>query len=193
MITKINTIQGIGRYRKNKPMLELQKNHVIFGFNGTGKSTLSDIFYSLSDKEHIPALIERKTLTTEDGIESEPMQIEFETDSDSLIFENSKWNQTYPVYVFNDHYIDDYIFIESNHTTNEQSAVFGKEEPKLAKEIEELKAELTIHTKGINDFISIKKDLFGNLGLGKLKIKEIGVESRVQKIAELKLYTLGLV
>lgn len=133
MINAIKSIQGIGRYTKVNTQLDLSKNHLIFGFNGTGKSTLSDMFYSLSSEQNVSSLNKRKTLKFQDGTEPEEMRVVLQTELDELIFEDGRWNEEYPVYVFNDHYIDDYLFVETGHDLSEKTIVFGNIPARLAR------------------------------------------------------------
>lgn len=188
MINEIKSIQGIGRYKKFEKGLEIYKNHLIFGFNGTGKSTLSDIFYSLSNEQNVEELAKRKTLKLEDGTEPEEMKIALGTDAEDIIFDNGRWNREYPVFVFNDHYIDDYIFVESGHALNEETVVFGNIPSQLARKKNDLQVEFDKKVNHIGDVILARKELCGALGIGKQKIKKEGWEKRIDKIATLSLY-----
>lgn len=188
MITEIKTIHGIGRYRKYDMPVALHKNQVIFGFNGTGKSTMSDILYSLSDSEHCANLAKRKTLRTEKGDEPDDMYIVFGTETNDLVYDNNSWNREYPVYVFNDQYMDDYVFLESGHSIDSDTVVFGKTGTQLSKKKQALQQDFNSKFEQVNNTITAHKDLCGKLDIGKTKIKSPGWEKRISKIATIKLY-----
>lgn len=190
MITAINKICGIGRYAHYEGPMAIHKNQIIFGFNGTGKSTMSDIFYSLSDEEHTALLVKRKTLCKVDGTEPEDMEISFETETGELTYQDGHWSQKQNVLVFNDQYMDDYVFVESGHELDGASVVFGKAGTQLAKRKEEYQREFDDKLEIINNTITTHKELCGKLGFGKTKIKN-GWEKRISKIAEQKLYTVS--
>lgn len=91
MITEIKAIHGIGRYSKCDISVPLKKNQVVFGFNGTGKSTLSDIFYSMSSAKN-SLLNDRKTLPLADETQPQDIFVSFGTDSGVASYTNGVWN-----------------------------------------------------------------------------------------------------
>ena len=142
MITEIKSIHGIGRYAKCDVSAQLKKNQVIFGFNGSGKSTLSDIFYSMAGVGK-DLLNDRHTLPLADGTAPDDMYVSLATDCGELIFENGVWNSENNTYVFNDRYIDEYLFVEENHSIESGAVIFGKAGTQLAQRKQELSKTLT--------------------------------------------------
>lgn len=187
MITEIKTIHGIGRYAKCDVSTQLKKNQVIFGFNGSGKSTLSDIFYSMSGVG-TDLLNDRHTLPLADGTAPADMFVSFGTDHDELIFQNGAWNRDSDTYVFNDHYIDEYMFVEDNHSIESGAVIFRKAGTQLAQRKHELNKTFNENLERINIIIGARKDLCSDLGFGKTKLKTTGWEKRIHQIATTKLY-----
>ena len=192
MITSINKIIGIGKYDSFSSPVRIHKNQVIFGFNGAGKSTLSDIFYSLSDDEHCKKLMERKTLTRDDGSVSDNPSIEMESDAGTICFSDEKWSGNQNIYVFNDQYIDDYSTVLQDFDMSNAQLVLGKEATKLSHKKEEYTRELYKRLEDINTAIVNNKADCDKIGFGKSRINAKSWSKRITVIANTKLYPESL-
>ena len=190
MINSIEKIIGIGRYNDFESTVKLNKNQVIFGFNGSGKSTLSDIFYSMSNTDRFRTLSERKTIELDDGTVSKNPEVVLTADGPrDLIYKDGTWNHTENVYVFNERFIDEYMLIGENYTTQGQAIHFGKEETKLAGEIKRIEEENKELLSSINEVIINNKRVCERLSLGKTRISENKWQKRVTDISKLELYS----
>lgn len=191
MIKSINSIIGIGRFDEFNCRVLLNRSQVIFGFNGSGKTTLSDIFYSLdatNDKSE-NSLSNRKTLATAEGIDPKDMYVSLSSDNGELIFSNSKWNQKSSIAVFNDQYIDDYLFISFNHDIGGNEVAFGRKATSLYNQKQQIEAESIKLLESINSAIINHPELFDQLKLGKAKLKTTNPSnSRIKKISEVAIY-----
>lgn len=183
MITSIDKIQGVGRYEKMDKAVTLHKSQVIFGFNGSGKSTLSDIFYSLNGDNYLKLITDRKTLPKEDGKMPEEAEIVFSTDTTELIFKEGKWNRKEDVLVFNDQYIEEYITIGENYTSDGRAVSFGKREKQLAEEISKLSIANNAMLEEINVILVNNKSICEKIGLGKSRITSSNWGKRINNIS----------
>lgn len=191
MITAIKKIQGIGRYEKYEDNVNIHKNQVIFGFNGAGKSTLSDILYSLSGSNRsVQTILARKTLVKEDGTEPPKTEITFATDTTDLVFEEGNWNRNEEVLVFNDQYIDEYLFIGKNYTADGRAINFGKREKEISEKILECEESIQSMLGSVNEILINNKQTCEKLGLGKTRISS-NWNKRVQSISNLELYKMA--
>lgn len=98
MIKKIGTIRDFGIYRNNDASREIEdfaRYNLIYGWNGTGKSTLSKLFKILEDNK-IP----------EEFINS---QFEIIDDSGSIYSQDSYKNFMQPIKVFNTSFVEQNI------------------------------------------------------------------------------------
>ena len=186
MITSIKKIRGIGRYGHYDGHVDICKNQVFFGFNGTGKSTLSDIFYSLkNDKDHLNPLSKRHTLATDGGQVVEDQTVILSTDGEELRFDGDHWNRNVNIHVFNDQYIDEYLFIGDNYAEGGQPIGLGvKETQKLAKK-QQCEDDLRECLDTINQVLINNKEVCRKVELGQTKIQSGKWDKRVSKFAEL--------
>lgn len=142
MIKKIIKIKGVGKYLDHKINRELwdgelNKENVIYGENGTGKTTLTLILRSLSGKNN---LIQKKKSFGFTG----DQEINLLDDSNiSYEFKASKWNKFLSnIEVFDIHFIEDNIYTGSIHEKNSQSNLFeiivGEEGLKLKRKSDDI-------------------------------------------------------
>ena len=106
MISKIHNIRGVGRFKDfvSKEAIGLEKLTLIHSENGQGKSTLADIFRSLSEGD-ASRLLGRKTVGASDQF------IKFDTDEGVRCFHKGSWNQSFSdILVFDEIFIDDNIY-----------------------------------------------------------------------------------
>lgn len=105
-------MKNFGRYCNTRP-IEFERNTVIFGFNGMGKSTLSAIFYSLANREKDMLITNRTRLKKNEADEKQEVYIEVETKSDNHIFNHGTWNKRLENYTFNGEYVQDNVLVSS--------------------------------------------------------------------------------
>jgi len=189
MISSIQSLCGIGRYSHFEGPVAIHQNQIIFGFNGTGKSTLSDVLYSICDKRRCEELKKRKTLCSADGTEPEDMSICFGTSDSDLSFTDGQWNHEEKICVFNDQYIDDYLFVGANYSIDGNPVVFGREGTLLSYERQQLEAKIDSDITHINEIILNNKSLCERLSIGKTKILVKSPNKRLQKIDQIKLFS----
>ncbi len=90
MIKKIVQISGVGRFNFKKEdyqsdIPEFDHSTVIYADNTMGKSTLSDIFRSLTEEKNL-IIKDRKTIDSDKG-----QLIKIEIDQQDFIFANGRW------------------------------------------------------------------------------------------------------
>jgi wobble nucleotide-excising tRNase len=141
-IKKIHKIQNIGSFYHLQPERDLvfDKFNLIYGENGSGKSTISSIFKSLSlNNENI--ILDKKSILKD----SENIQpsCELVLDAFAYKFESSQWNSCNPnsnykpenIIIFDDEFIEKNIFTFSdadiNHAKNQYKIIFGEKAVKL--------------------------------------------------------------
>lgn len=142
MIKKIIKIKGVGKYfdyKINREQWdgELIKENVIYGENGTGKTTLTLILKSLSGKNN---LIQKKKSFGFSG----DQEINILDDSNNNYeFKGSKWDKFLSnIEVFDIHFIEENIYTGSIHEKNSQSNLFeiivGEEGLKLKRKSDDI-------------------------------------------------------
>jgi wobble nucleotide-excising tRNase len=133
MIKKIHIIKQLGvfndfNWNRNSTLLEFCNKNVIYGWNYSGKTTLSRIFSSLRDKViHVDYSDCYFNLTLEDGSEFESNNIE---------------NSTLKVAVFNKEYIDSKLSWNSSARLGEPIAFDVGENVTIRSEILELQNKI---------------------------------------------------
>jgi wobble nucleotide-excising tRNase len=148
MIKKFVKIKNTGRFVNYSAHGEvsLRKVNIIYGENSTGKTTLSSIIRSLiSNKPDL--VLERKTLGSND---EQYIELLFENDK-LLKFQNNNWNrwndELKSIEVFDEFFINENIYtgleIQSEHQKYLYQFAIGVEGTSLAKEIENMKQDLT--------------------------------------------------
>lgn len=188
MITSIMEMHNLGRYEDYNKVQAIAKHQIIFGFNGSGKSTLSDMFYSLSTGKSIPE--ERRTLDKISGDKAGKISIKLGTEVEDKNLEynqSDNWNNLVEAYTFNEQYIKDYVFVNREYNQNMASVTIGPESVKLINEKNKYIDQVSENMLIINTLISNNKDVCGDLGLGKNKVKEENTK-RLEAIKNLKLY-----
>lgn len=188
MITSIESMTSIGKYKNFSGPLELHKNQIIFGFNGTGKSTISDLFYSLCNEEYANIIQRRKTLPSEEGIESPEITALLRTSTDNIEFSNGRWNRRENIHVFNEQYIKDHLFVGKVNSNGEAEVVMGREATKLTIENENLKSINEDAVRIMNEIIINNKELCDKSGIQKTKILNSNIDRRLSTISNICLY-----
>lgn len=189
MITAIQSMTSIGKYKNLIEPIVLHKNQIIFGFNGTGKSTISDLFYSLCYEEYTDRIKGRKTLPSESGEESPEMSAVFTTTNGNIEYSNGVWNQRSNLHVFNEQYIGDNLFVGKMNSHGEAEVIIGREATKLSNENEELRSVNEEAVQIINEILVNNKDLCDKSGIKKTKITDSNIDKRLSTLAELCLFS----
>ncbi len=179
---------SIGKYKNLIEPIVLHKNQIIFGFNGTGKSTISDLFYSLCYEEYTDRIKGRKTLPSESGEESPEMSAVFTTTNGNIEYSNGVWNQRSNLHVFNEQYIGDNLFVGKMNSHGEAEVIIGREATKLSNENEELRSVNEEAVQIINEILVNNKDLCDKSGIKKTKITDSNIDKRLSTLAELCLF-----
>lgn len=191
MIREIEEIHNLGRFEGVSSSITFDQKNVLFGFNGTGKSTLSELFYSLIEDQNGEILQKRKTLPLEDGTPSDPIMIKIKDDVGTLSYNDGAWNRKpLQTYVFNNQFINDYVFVDEKFEEGKHEMIVGKEAVKLVKEKRILESEIKSNLQSINNFITKYKEFTQEIkAIGKQKVTSKGAENRCSKIASVQLYT----
>lgn len=142
MIRKIIKIKGVGKYldyKINKELWdgELNKETVIYGENGTGKTTLTLILRSLTGKNNL--ILKKKSF----GYIGDQEISLIDDSNNTYVFKNSKWDKFQPdIEVFDVHFIEDNIYTGSIHDKHSQSNLFeiivGEEGLKLKRKSDDI-------------------------------------------------------
>lgn len=176
MISRFTIIKGIGKFQDCSSIggRHFSKNTIIFGHNTGGKSTLTNILWSL--KTGNSAIIEgRKSF----GFKGNQQVELFNENNISYKFPSQAWNNGFDnIEIFDSQYIQENIFedngISFDQQKNLQQIIIGIDGKKLAEEINKLQDELDELTKlktsntnefnqkfkkeiSINDFKNLKK------------------------------------
>ena len=153
-ITKFNKIHSriFKDFKWPSTLENFKSKNLIYGWNGTGKSTISDLF----------RCIEKKECTTEED------SFSFELCNGKIIESNeiSKDNRNLPqIRVFNKSYVEENVFLGSDQEGKIPPIIYlGKESVEKAKKIEELR-------KQINELEMKRDGEDGKSGLKKVKEK----------------------
>ena len=140
MLTKIKHLKGIGKFYAFEAKgagLDWQKNTFLFAPNAYGKSTIVEVFRSLStnDSKIIRA---RKTL----GVTTIPEAVVI-IDGLNHVFKGARWDKPYSeIQIFDVPYIQKNILsheIELEHRKNINKIIIGAQGIKLAEELATLK------------------------------------------------------
>lgn len=198
MITKISKLKDFGVYHDfswKTELPEFKKFNLIYGWNRSGKTTISRVFASC----------EKKSIYHEDIFEQYPEKGEFEVHtSDNLIIKNTDVSaNVLAVKVFNQDFVDDNISFDSSDSCNgiiyvseedieskKQLDQFKVDRIRLGKDFEDAKKDKTAKEELKNSFLQglgreIANVLFDktyNRTKVESKINLIGVDNFVEKI-----------
>lgn len=140
MIKNIQRLENIGTFSSDSDVAKLDFKRIvlIYGDNGRGKTTLAVILRSLMNDD--PELIMgRHRLGA-----TEPPRVVLGADSSppSVVFGNGSWNQTLPVQVFDDLFIDDNVCsgleVDPEHRKNLAELVLGEKAVSLTRALQEI-------------------------------------------------------
>ena len=189
MITSIKELCNLGRYEKYIGNQVLGNKQIIFGFNGTGKSTLSDMFYSLSNNSRISS--DRKTLDKDDGTKAGDIKVVLGTDTEDVTYlEEKGWDKSLNIYTFNEQYIKDYVFVNREYNKDVVPITIGTEGVRLSNLKQTYVSERKDNLDIINSIIKDNRELCGDLGLGKVALKADNIK-RLEAMKILKLFPIS--
>lgn len=151
MIKRIQEIQSVGCFYDTSPsQYQLEPFTIIYGENRHGKSTLCDVFRSLSHGEG-SYIQNRKSIPNPDG-KNQSVKINFtsvNSGGESIHhFKNGKWDKELPedynLLVFDSNFIHRNVFtglsIERDNHENVTQFVFGEESVEIAQQIADEKS-----------------------------------------------------
>lgn len=188
-IKRIVKMKNFGRYSDTLP-INFNKNTVIFGFNGMGKSTLSAIFYSLVDSEKDALIRNRTRLKEKESDEKKEVYIEVETDTDKYIFSNGSWNKRLTTYTFNGEYVQDNVLVSSvTKRAGTYSVELDKDIIKLDFKKQELskKIEQSLLVKVNEIFLRYNDQIKSVAATGNAKTVKRG-SVNIKKLSEIELF-----
>ena len=135
MIKQIANINNLGQFENFESYDELGKNNIIFGFNGAGKSTLSDLFYSMMNGKDESFLNRRIRLNKEGEEEQKKIYMEIIGENQQkYIYSDNVWNNKPDnVFVFNEQYVAEHVFVSRQIHGDIMPIAIGKEGSRLMK------------------------------------------------------------
>ena len=150
MLRRILKIEGVGSYHSARAgNVQFSNVNIIYGENRNGKSTLCDIFYSLSANN--PALIiDRKCIPAENST-ANPMKVELQfDDAPTVVFSNETWATALPndsqLHIFDQNFIHRNVISGTVNTRenseNVSSFILGEEGTELFDLLEAEKVAL---------------------------------------------------
>jgi wobble nucleotide-excising tRNase len=191
MITKISKLKDFGVFQDfswKTDLPEFKKFNLIYGWNRTGKTTISRVFTSC----------ERKSLYDKDKFRQYPENGEFELkiSDNTTIKETDVANNTLQVKVFNQDFIDDHLSFQSSSSCN-PIVYISEEDIESKKLLEKLKEDKPIIGKALDDAkkdhatkIETKADFLTDLGR---EIANILFDKSYNKLkAESKINAIGI-
>jgi wobble nucleotide-excising tRNase len=167
MIKKILKLKNVGLYALN-PLAtcknwngEFKKNTIIYGENGTGKTTLSLLLASLKGDNEI--LRQKSTIGT-DGVQEVVIRSQ---DNMEYIYKNGSWqNHFTDIEIFDIHFIEDNVYIGSSLLDSNQVNLFdivvgqkGLEKQEELKESYEIKKDWNKMKEVLKARLSSESDL----------------------------------
>ena len=190
MIKEIQKVKNLGKFEDMNSNILLEKNSLIFGFNGTGKSTLSDMFYSMSQNNNFSLDNARTTLKREES-EEKRIYVELKTDTGIIKYESGKWNSDLAVKTFNERYIEDYVMMPERFKSGMLEITLSKEARKLVKKQKFLEDRMQNECMPVIKECLVKKsDIFKNIkGIGAVKTLSKRSTAKISALSQIKLYS----
>ena len=196
MITNVNLIKGVGKFRKcDFGRVTFRDKVLIFGKNTSGKSTFTSILTSLK-QDNKDLVLGRKTFGFREN-----QHIVIKAGGKSYIFQSNEWNESYPdLEVFDTKFIADNVCNNEDISFQQQqklnAVILGDAGKKklnqiktLSEKIKQLgtqKKEITIYLSPplnekitIEQFCALKQDKEVD---NKIKDKEAEIEQIENKI-----------
>lgn len=189
MIEEIQKIKNLGKFEDMNSRVLLEKNSLIFGFNGTGKSTLSDMFYSMAQDNNFSLDNVRTTLKRKES-EEKRIYVELKTDTGIVKYENESWNSSLAVKTFNERYIDDYVMLPEKFKSGALEITLSKEARKLVKKQKFLEDRMQNECMpAIKGCLINKSEIFKNIKrIGAVKSLSKKSTAKIKALSEIRLY-----
>lgn len=157
MIRHFKKITGTGIFRDYRPAggiapPDFQHLNLVYGENGTGKTTLSLILQSLKGDDEL--MLKKRSFDL-----AVPQEVEVKTNlpGDPVFqFSNNRWNRHLTgIEIFNAHFIHENIYtgleINANHRKNLFEIILGEEGVRLKKEIQSIKERIQNGNKVVRE------------------------------------------
>jgi len=155
MIKRIKAIENVGTFSnfKDGGTIQFEPLTFIYGLNSYGKSTLTDVFRSLSTQD--PTILHNRKTIPSKYSNRQNIKISYQNvlEEKNISFEQNNWQLNdfeYDLQIFDSRFIDDNVFTGLNITRDNKlkitDFILGEENVKIALEIENLKKEKRILT-----------------------------------------------
>lgn len=181
MIKKVIRIKNIGRFASYAAQYDVafRKMTIVFGENARGKTTLTNIFRSLSNGD-CTLLQARTTL----GEPASP-EVEILLADGVATFKDGKWSRQFTrIEIFDSQFVEDNVYsglnIESEHRRNLHRFVIGSKGVELARKVDELDLKI----RDVNSRIGAKKDEINKLTSEQITADQFVRLSRLEKVDE---------
>ena len=148
MISKLQLLRNVGTFDSvnsgaNIPLARLT---VIYAENARGKTTLGAILRSLASGDPTP-IIERHRLSAE---HPPHIVLEFDSDPQTIIFENSAWNHKFSnIVIFDDVFVDQNVCSglsnEAGHRQNLHEWILGAAGVQLEQMLKKFVSKIEVH------------------------------------------------
>lgn len=143
MIKNIKLLRNIGTSSSDSGVasLDLKRLVLIYGENGTGKTTLAAILRSLATDNPDP-ITERHRF----GAEHQPhVVLQCGDNSSNVVFQNGTWTEALPMKIFDDAFIEANVCsgleVDPQHRQNLAELVLGEQGGKLTRDLQSIIAQ----------------------------------------------------
>ena len=140
MIKNIKLLRNIGNFSSDSGVaaLDFKRLVLIYGENGTGKTTLAAILRSLATDNPDP-ITERHRF----GAEHQPhVVLQCGDNSSNVVFQNGTWTEALPMKIFDDAFIDANVCsgleVDPQHRQNLAELVLGEQGVKLTRDLQSI-------------------------------------------------------
>ena len=211
MIRSFSSIENVGWLRTAacEDGVHFEKYALLYGENGSGKSTISDILRSLSQNEP-DIVLGRKTLSLGDPL-SQRICIEF--DDKTLMFDGQTWQNIEhcpPIRIFDSIFVNDNVYsgdtVSMDHMKRQNRIIIGKsgvqyirnlnslyeESKKIIKKKKEIEKDLLLLIKAFSsqevnfdEFQNLEQDVEIDIKITEKK-KQLELSQNTQKFIDAK-------
>ena len=152
MIHQIKLLRNIGMFGSNSTAAAITLKHLVllYGENGSGKTTIAAILRSLATGEPLP-IDERVRL----GSSHQPhVVLDCDTNPSLVMFQHGVWNQVLPdIKIFDDVFIDENVYsgleVGSKHRQQLHDLIIGAQGVALQRRVEDLVSRIDQHNKDL--------------------------------------------
>ncbi len=140
-VERVKNLGGFSNFEWDEEVENFEKMNVIFGENGSGKTSLSNIFRLFSEHCDNQKIWEK--------LKSENSEVQILYDGNTLSYQQGSWEDN--IYVFNEHFINEHVYDGSKSNLSEfDSSVTTKEQLKNP-EINELDEKIQGKSYKLNE------------------------------------------